>query len=217
MLLEERFKYANHECHIFQNSIRIASEILVLAISRWINWLSQASNSCKVTDVHLDRLFRKSENLITAELLKKDKDVKIQGSPRYLGIASNMFIERSRRRSLLLVNGNNQLCMDELRLLSLRLRNSVDEEEELISKEYGRMTSDRSHLDIRDSTPFTTIIIFDSPCRELAIRVFKASFEIKESMFLLTVALVIGNISSTSCDCSQLVAKRSDNKYILKA
>ncbi|KAI7745158.1 hypothetical protein M8C21_002393, partial [Ambrosia artemisiifolia] len=65
-----------------------------------VNWLDEASKYRKVTDVHPDRLLRKPE---------KDKAIKPQRFPKYLGIPSNLFQERSSSTSALLVNGNNQL------------------------------------------------------------------------------------------------------------
>ncbi|KAJ9555558.1 hypothetical protein OSB04_010172 [Centaurea solstitialis] len=74
----------------------------------------------------------------------RNKDVKAQRFPRYFGIPSNMFPERSRETSLLLVSGNNQRYMDELRLLLSRIRFPI-EEEEFKNEEYGYMTFERTN------------------------------------------------------------------------
>ncbi|KAJ9555514.1 hypothetical protein OSB04_010128 [Centaurea solstitialis] len=64
-----------------------------------------ASNSRNVADVHPDKLIKESGKLTTAELLPRDKDVKLQRLPRSFGISSNMF---------------NQGYIDELRLFLMK-------------------------------------------------------------------------------------------------
>ncbi|KAJ9553362.1 hypothetical protein OSB04_017407 [Centaurea solstitialis] len=88
--------------------------------------------------MHPDKLFRDSVRLTIAELLEKVKDVKLHRLPIYFGIPFNMFPERSRETSLLLVNGNNQPYMDELRLLDNQSRFSTLHDLSLVPTERYR-------------------------------------------------------------------------------
>ncbi|KAL4591381.1 hypothetical protein LXL04_004343 [Taraxacum kok-saghyz] len=115
-----------------------------------VKWLFEANNLCKLSDVHPDKLFKKSGNLTATKLLSNLKDTRLHKLPKYVGIISNLLPEISSSTRLLLVNLTNQRYMDDVRLLFSRESLKIDEEE-LRIEEDGCATCESSHPTKRNS------------------------------------------------------------------